>query len=77
MLYSTVEETNKVLEQKKIEVRNNVLIPYAILRPRMYFINLWLLMLKAEQVRKAIQKVHGINVRSILEVTTQELRTDR
>ena len=43
----------------------------------MYFIDSWLLMLKAEQVRKAVQKVYSINMRSILEVTAQELRTGR
>ena len=48
MLYSIVEEANKVLEEKKIVVREGILIPYTILRPRIYFVDLWLLMLEAE-----------------------------
>ena len=39
MLYSTMKEANKVLKEKKIVVREGVLISYTIFRPRMYFID--------------------------------------
>ena len=46
VLYSTVEQVNEVLEMKKIEVSMFMLIPQTILRPSVYYVDLWLLTLK-------------------------------
>ena len=54
-MFSTVEQANKVLGMEWIELEEGVLISHRALRPRLYFVETWLLMLETEQVKKAIK----------------------